>query len=154
MKRLIAFILALSLSLSLLASCAALGYKRYSVADASEKIKATYTDYQQDGYAEFIDKLSVFSARLTDALRSLLAKTAFMTSEQYFLYKKLWITPQFFVYIRSLPSSGITSLTAAIAHSIIESSGSFVVILCIRSPGAEIILVNTLSCLPASFISS
>lgn len=70
MKRLISLILALSLSLSLLASCAALGYKRYSVADASEKIKATYTDYQQDGYAEFIDKLSVFSARLTDAVAS------------------------------------------------------------------------------------
>ena len=45
-------------------------------------------------------------------------------------------------------------LIALIATSIISSFGSFVVILCAQSPGAAIILVKTLSCLPHSLISS
>ena len=54
----------------------------------------------------------------------------------------------------SLPSSGMTGCSAAIAHSICSSVGSLVVSLCIHIPGAEIILVRKLSCLPASLSSS
>ena len=66
MKRIVSLVLVISICLSL-ASCGAVNYNSHSVAEASEKLKVTYTDYKQEGYAEFIEKLSVFSARLTEA---------------------------------------------------------------------------------------
>ena len=54
----------------------------------------------------------------------------------------------------SLSSSGMTSTNAVIAHSIISSVGSSTVSLCSHIPGAEIILVKRLLCLPASLMSS
>ena len=68
--------------------------------------------------------------------------------------KRVWNSYSLLFYIKSDPSSGITSLTAAIAHSIISSVGSRTVILCIQRPGAERIFVILLSLLPANLINS
>ena len=54
----------------------------------------------------------------------------------------------------SSPFSGMTSFMAAMATSIIESSGSCVVIRCIQSPGAAMIRVAQLSYRPQMRISS
>ena len=54
----------------------------------------------------------------------------------------------------SSPFSGITSFMAAIATSIMESSGSCVVIRCIHSHGAAMMRVNQLSYRPQMRISS
>lgn len=66
MKRIISVCLIFTLVFSLF-SCGA-SYGSFSVAEASAKREVTYTDYQQDGYEPFIDKLSAFSARLTDSV--------------------------------------------------------------------------------------
>ena len=64
MKKIASITIVFTLLFSLI-SCSA-SYGRFSVAEASAKREVTYTDYTQDGYGEFIDKLAVFSARLTD----------------------------------------------------------------------------------------
>ena len=59
------------------------------------------------------------------------------------------------VKILTAPSNGnAQALKAEIATSIILSSGSFVVSLCIQSPGAAQIRTNKLSCFPAYLINS
>ena len=65
MKKIASITLVFTLLFSLI-SCSA-SYGRFSVAEASAKREVSYTDYSQDGYGEFIDKLAAFSARLTDA---------------------------------------------------------------------------------------
>lgn len=70
MKKIISFILALVLILSLSSCSIDLGfnklvYKKHFVATAAEKINVSYLDYRQDGYAEFLDKLDSFVARLS-----------------------------------------------------------------------------------------
>ena len=64
MKKTVSIILIFVLSLSLF-SCRGIAYDRYSVAKAATKMNVTNADYRQEGYAEFISKLSAFSARLT-----------------------------------------------------------------------------------------
>ena len=70
MKKTLSFILVLALCLSL-ASCSVFdsifGYKYddHTLALAAPKISANYNDYRSDGYVEFLDKLSAFSAKLT-----------------------------------------------------------------------------------------
>ena len=70
MKKIISFILILAICLSL-ASCSVFdsifGYKyeEHALALAAPKISANYKDYRADGYVEFLDKLSAFSAKLT-----------------------------------------------------------------------------------------
>ena len=59
------------------------------------------------------------------------------------------------LYHRSAPSSsGRTALTAAMATSIMESSGSLVVKFWNHMPGAVMIRVKALSCLPAQRLIS
>ena len=64
MKKIASITIVFTLLFSLI-SCSA-SYGGFSIAEASAKREVTYTDYTQDGYGEFIDKLAVFSARLTD----------------------------------------------------------------------------------------
>ena len=63
MKKVLSFILVLSLCLSLV-SCVG-DYKKNALVSAAEKISVSYKDAGQDGYAEFIDKLDSFAAKLT-----------------------------------------------------------------------------------------
>ena len=70
MKKTLSFILIMALCLSL-TSCSVFdsifGYKYedHTLALAAPKISANYNDYRSDGYVEFLDKLSAFSAKLT-----------------------------------------------------------------------------------------
>ena len=63
MKKVLSFILVLSLCLSFV-SCVG-DYKKNALVSAAEKISVSYKDAGQDGYAEFIDKLDSFAAKLT-----------------------------------------------------------------------------------------
>ena len=71
----ISFILTLALCLSL-SSCATFdslfGYKyeKHALALAASKIDTKYDDYLRDGYQEFLDKLSLFAAKLTEEVYS------------------------------------------------------------------------------------
>lgn len=72
MKKALAFILLIALCLTL-ASCngeldfifGGYDYDGHAVALAAEKIELNYNDYKQEGYPEFLDKLSAFAAKLT-----------------------------------------------------------------------------------------
>ena len=72
MKKALAFILFIALCLTL-ASCngeldfifGGYDYDGNAVALAAEKIELNYNDYKQEGYPEFLDKLSAFAAKLT-----------------------------------------------------------------------------------------
>ena len=62
--------------------------------------------------------------------------------------------PQHPQLMMSEPSSGMTALMAVMATSIMSSSGSLVVMRCAHRPGAAMIRVKVLSCLPQSLINS
>ena len=72
MKKALAFILLIALCLTL-ASCngeldfifGGYDYDGHAVALAAEKIELNYNEYKQEGYPEFLDKLSAFAAKLT-----------------------------------------------------------------------------------------
>lgn len=64
MKKLVSFILILSLCLTLTA-CGT-GYEERFVAFAAPALNLRYTDYLQDGYDSFLDKLDGFAAKLTE----------------------------------------------------------------------------------------
>lgn len=63
MKKFIALILVLSMCFAL-SSCK-VNPEEHSLAFAAEAMKVTYSDSQQEGYKEFLDKLDAFAAKLT-----------------------------------------------------------------------------------------
>ena len=63
MKKIISLILILTMCLTI-TSCA-VNPEKYSLALAAKAMEVKYSDAQQDGYEEFIDKLDAFAAKLT-----------------------------------------------------------------------------------------
>ena len=63
MKKIISLILILTMCLTI-TSCA-VNPEKYSLALAAKAMEVQYSDAQQDGYEEFIDKLDAFAAKLT-----------------------------------------------------------------------------------------
>ena len=68
MKKLLSFILVLSLCLSL-SSCAQ-AYQKHYVASAAEKLSVKHSDSKKEGYEEFVEKLDLFAAKLTYSVYS------------------------------------------------------------------------------------
>ena len=63
MKKIISLILILSMCFAF-SSCA-VNPENYSLALAAKAMDVKYSDAQQDGYEEFINKLDAFAAKLT-----------------------------------------------------------------------------------------
>lgn len=63
MKKIIALILIVIMCIAFSSCSVELG--DYTIAYASDAIDVDYSDYRQEGYAEFLDKLDAFSAKLT-----------------------------------------------------------------------------------------